>query len=175
MEADNTHLESLGYTAEWFDLLTDSDRGRLLRGDIADPARHRASLFRRLSKVEGLDVARYLRLVAAEPDAAARREALTRLARRPQLDRWRLEVLKMSPLYQDPPLQAEISRQSILRGLRAEPVDDACLRDALESNDTDLHMTLLELSALPADILAALVEQGASKAVRRAAKARRTR
>ncbi|MEL6349461.1 MAG: hypothetical protein AAFV53_40535 [Myxococcota bacterium] len=155
-------------------MLSEEEKQRLRSGEIVDPSRLRLSLFKRQLSQPGLDISALLALAGAEPAGATRTDMLRRLARCAGLDRWRLQVLSMSPLYQDAGLQRELHKQSLLRTLRQDEADEAVLRDALASNDPDLHQALLEVSGLSDDLLATLAESGATKAVRRAARQRRT-
>lgn len=172
------HLTALGYSSAWSTLLSAAEvseaHGRLVRGELSDPCGLRRSSFKdhiRSSPLSAPAITQVLSLISAEPDRGVQVAALKWLLRSPRLDRWRLEVLKLHPLVSALALGEEASRCSILRGLAEPEPDPAVQAAALASGDEALHRALLALPALDEALVVGLVSDGASKAIRRAARA----
>ena len=167
-------LTDLGFGPGWASLLGGDVvagwHARLRAGELSDPSGLRRSALREQIAAGQLGAEALLALVAAEPEAGVRQDALKRLARAPWLDRWRLELLKMHALYADPALQAVVERESMRRGVQEPEPERALLEAALDSGDEELHAALLGLVGLPGEIRAGLAERGATRAIRRAAR-----
>lgn len=173
------HLNALGYSSGWSALLSAEDvadaHGRLLRGELSDTRGLRRSSFKRHIRASALDAAAVtmlMALIAEELSSSVQTAALKELIRSPRLDRWRLEVLKLHPLVAARGLREEVHRCSLLRGLAEPDPDPEVQAAALASGDTSLHEALLALPVLDAALVDSLVRSGASKAIRRAARAR---
>lgn len=179
VDAFTQQLSDLGYSPGWSSLLEPATiagaHARLVAGELSDPSGLRRGDFRRLVDDGPLDaagIAQLLALAGAEPDPKVRAWVLKRLLRSPRLDRWRLELLKVHPAVVSAGLVAVAERASLLRGVAEPEPDESVLRAALESGDEALHQALLELSPLAGWVRAGLVEHGASRAIRQAARAR---
>jgi len=179
MQEQIVQLRALGYSPGWASRLSPEvlrdQHTRWVSGDISDLSGLRRGAFKRLIDTGPLDQAGVLELLALlseEPDAKVRSWSLKRLIRRPELGRWRLEVLKLHPLIRDAGLQEAVTHASLIRGLAADPAEPELIDAALQSGDAGVQEALLAAPGLPAAVLSELSASGASRAVRRAASER---
>jgi hypothetical protein len=170
-------LELLGYSGKWVeygfltpDLLT-RQVARFHTGEDRNTEHYRYWAFRELREkpaVTEVEFERYVELAESDPDSLMGRAALIDLIDHRGVTDEQRETLLSHPRVQE--LPRLVKRERLLAELRRPNVTLETLRRCVDEGSGAVHLQLLRLEELPDEIIEALREKGATKAVRHMAR-----